>query len=336
MRQGKLRRDVANGEGIAMNAGYDKPLYLLQFDHRSSYLEGLFDFKRPLSDSQGEQVRDSKQLVYEGFRHSVADGVPDQSAGILVDEEFGGDILRDARRSGFVTAVSIEQSGSDEFEFEYGADFFRHIENFDPTFANVLVRYNPEGEPALNRRQAGRLQMISEHCRRSGRPFMFELLVPPTPGQLARMNDSQALYERRLRPTLVCIAIRQLQDAGIEPDVWKVEGIFRHDDCERIVTAARHDGRAGVGCIVLGGGANAARVRRWLTTAAKVDGFIGFALGRATFWDAVAAYRDLTMTRADAVARTAGRLRAWIDVFEHARLLRAAPAGQASKASLLP
>ena len=311
-----------------MTPGYNKALYLLPFDHRNSYISGLFDFKRPLSASQDEQVRDSKQLIYEGFRQAVADGVPNRSAGILVDEEFGSDILRDARRRGFVTAISIEQSGSNEFEFEYGADFYRHIETFDPTFAKVLVRYNPEGDPELNRRQAGRLKMISDHCRHCERPFMFELLVPATPEQMARVGDSKALYDRRLRPTLMCMAIRQLQDAGIEPDVWKVEGLSRHDDCERIVAAARHDGRGSVGCIVLGRGADVARVRRWLTTAAKVEGFIGFAVGRTTFWDAVAAYRAQTMTRAQAVAHISGRLREWIDVFEHARLARTSSIGR--------
>lgn len=306
-----------------MTSGYDKALYLLPFDHRNSYVSGLFEFKRPYSDSQREQVRDSKQLIYEGFMQAVGKGGPNGSAGILVDEEFGRDILRDAHRRGFVTAVSVEQSGSDEFQFEYGLDFFRHVETFDPTFAKVLVRYNPEGDTDLNRRQAGRLKMISDHCRSNGRLFMFELLVPATPEQLARLGESKNLYDRRLRPTLMCIAIRRLQDAGVEPDVWKVEGLERHDDCERIVAAARHDGRGTVGCIVLGRGADETKVRSWLTTAGKADGFIGFAVGRTTFWDAVAAYLAQTISRTEAIDRIAGRMREWIDVFEHARLSRA-------------
>ena len=310
-----------------MTPGYDKALYLLPFDHRNSYVSGLFDFKPPLSPSQSEQVRDSKQLIYEGFRLALSDGVPTESAGILVDEEFGSDILRDAHGRGFVTAMSTEQSGSEEFEFEYGTEFSRHIETFDPTFAKVLVRYNPEGDLALNRRQAERLKVLSDYCRHSQRSFMFELLVPANREQLARMGDSKALYDRRLRPTLMCMAIRQLQDAGIEPDVWKVEGLSRHDDCERIVAAARHDGRGAVGCIVLGRGADLAKVRQWLTLAAKVDGFIGFAVGRTTFWDAVAAYRAQTVTRAEAVAQIARRLREWVDIFEHARLSRVTGVG---------
>ena len=175
-----------------MNLGYDQTLYLLPFDHRESYVKGLFDFQRPLTAQQHEQVRDSKQLIYEGFRQALAEGVPNESAGILVDEEFGTEILRDARKRGFVTALSTEQSGCYEFEFEYGAEFASHIEAFDPTFAKVLVRYNPEGDHALNLRQADRLRMLSEHCQRRQCRFMFELLVPATAEQLARTTGGQA------------------------------------------------------------------------------------------------------------------------------------------------
>lgn len=173
-----------------MTRGYDKALYLLPFDHRNSYVSGLFGFKAPLSAAQSEQVRDSKQLIYEGFRQALTQGLPDDSAGILVDEEFGTDILHDARRRGLVTAMSVEQSGSDEFELEYGADFARHIEAFDPTFAKVLVRYNPEGDKALNQRQAYRLRMLSDYCQHTSRHFMFELLVPATAEQLARVDGN--------------------------------------------------------------------------------------------------------------------------------------------------
>ena len=313
-----------------MTIGYDKPLYLLPFDHRQSYVKGLFDFGLPLSAQHSALVRDSKQLIYEGFRQALAEGISPEFAGILVDEEFGGDILRDARQRNFVTAVSTERSGCDEFEFEYGADFASHIEAVDPTFAKALVRYNPEGDAALNLRQVQRLKMLSDHCRRNQRRFMFEMLVPATAEQLAREGGDKAAYERHLRPILMCMAIRELQKAGVEPDVWKVEGVRRHDDCERIVEAARHDGRGAVGCIVLGRGADAAKVRRWLATAAKVDGFIGFAVGRTSFWDAVAAYRAQTMTRSQAVLQVARRLREWVDIFETARLSRGLRAGQMS------
>ena len=316
-----------------MNLGYDKALYLLPFDHRHSYITGMFDFKLPLSAQQHDQVSDSKQLIYEGFRQALEDGVPSAAAGILVDEEFGAAILRDAHRHGYVTALSTEHSGSDEFEFEYGADFARHIETYDPTFAKALVRYNPDGDPAANERQSARLKQLSDHCHRSGRRFMFELLVPATEAQMKQVEGDEDAFDRQSRPLLMRQAIFALQAAGVEPDIWKIEGLDNRDDCLRVVEAARHGGRDAVGCIVLGRGADEAKVRNWLATAASVSGFIGFAVGRTSFWDAVAGYRAQTLTRAAAAAQIARRLREWVDTFERGRPSRAAGADQTAGAA---
>jgi myo-inositol catabolism protein IolC len=307
-----------------MKAGYDKPLYLLPFDHRQSYVTGMFNFKLPLSAAQYDEVRDTKQLIYEGFRQAVADGVLSDRAGILVDEEFGKDVLRDAHRHGTVIAVSTEQSGIKEFDFEYGVDFAHHIENFDPTFAKALVRYNPEGDPALNIRQVGRLRLLSDYCKRTQRRFMFELLVPPTDQQLALAGGSQVGYDQLKRPVLMDQAIHSLQDAGVEPDIWKIEGLDRLEDCVRIVDSVRRDGRTGIGCIVLGRGADEAAVRNWLATAASVDGYIGFAVGRTSFWDAVAGYRAKRLARVDAIAQITQRFLGWVTIFEAPRMERAA------------
>ena len=317
-----------------MNLGYDKALYVLPFDHRQSYVTDMFHLEPPLTATQRNQVIDSKQLIYEGFRQALTEGVPFDAAGILVDEQFGAAILRDARQRGFVTAVSVERSGTDEFEFEYGADFASHIEAFDPTFAKVLVRYNPEGDRALNLRQLGRLKQLSDYCRRSQRRLMFELLVPATDDQLARSGGDKDTFDRQARPLLMQQTLHALQDAGIEPDVWKVEGLDLHADGERMVQIARRDGREQVGCIVLGRGADEAKVRSWLTVAAGVPGFIGFAVGRTSFWDAVSGYRAQTLTRAEAATQIAGRLREWVDLFEGGRLARVAGADQL--ASVMP
>ncbi len=315
-----------------MNLGYDKALYLLPFDHRQSYVTDMFHFKLPLDATQRDQVIDSKQLIYGGFKQALTEGVPFDAAGILVDEQFGAAILRDAHQRGCVTALSVERSGTDEFEFEYGADFAGHIEAFDPTFAKVLVRYNPQGYRALNLRQVGRLTQLSAYCRRRQRKFMFELLVPPTDDQLARAGGSKDTFDRQARPPLMQQALQALQDAGIEPDVWKVEGLDSHADGERIVQIARREGRERVGCIVLGRGADEAKVRAWLSVAAGVPGFIGFAVGRTSFWDAVSGYRAQTLTRAEAAAQIARRLRDWVDVFEGGRLAGGASADQSANA----
>ena len=175
-----------------MSVGYNRPLYLLPFDHRHSYVSGMFNFDPPLTASQHQAVADSKRIIYDGFRQALGKEVPIASAAILVDEEFGADILRDAVRSGYVTALSTEQSGSNEFEFEFGAAFAEHIEAFHPTFAKALVRYNPEGDAALNRRQTAKLKQLSDYCRSSGQLFMFELLVPAAKAQMNRVQSDKA------------------------------------------------------------------------------------------------------------------------------------------------
>jgi myo-inositol catabolism protein IolC len=299
-----------------MSLGYSRPLYVLPFDHRHSYVTGMFHFAPPLTADQHAAVSESKRVIYDGFREALRNGMSKDVAGILVDEEFGADILRDAVKNGYLTAMSTETSGDEEFQFEYGADFAAHIRAFAPTFAKVLVRYNPEGDAALNARQTARLKQLSDYCGGAGQLFMFELLVPATAAQLARVGGQQAAYDLQLRPALVLETIRTLQDAGVEPDVWKIEGLDRREDCERVVEIARRDGRSNVGCIVLGRGADEQKVVAWLQTAASVPGFIGFAVGRTSFWDAVADWVGKRATRDEAVSRIARRYAEWAAIFE--------------------
>ena len=297
--------------------GYDRPLYVLPFDHRGSFQTGMYGWKGALSPEQTAEIAGAKRVVYDAFQAAIAAGVDRNKAGILVDEQFGGEILRDAAAAGFTTACPAEKSGQEEFDFEYGDDFARHVEAFHPTFCKVLVRYNPEGDPVLNRRQTARLRRLSDYLDGARRSmFMFELLVPPEKGQLARLGGDKKAYDLELRPELMVQAIEQLQDAHVEPDIWKVEGLDRVADSEKLVATARRGGRDRVGCIVLGRGEDDQKVRQWLTTAAGVAGFVGFAVGRTTFWDPLVNMRAGKMTREDAVAEIARRYRGFVELFE--------------------
>src|SRR6266446_1536592 len=269
--------------------GFNEPLYILPFDHRGSFQTKMFGWTGTLSPEQTAEIASTKQVIYDGFKAALHAGVPEQKAGILVDEQFGGAILRDARANGHTTACPAEKSGQEEFDFQYGEEFAKHIEAFQPTFCKVLVRYNPEGDRALNQRQAARLKRLSDYLHTDGRSkFMFVLLVPA-------------------------------EKAQVEPDVWKIEGLDRREDCEKVVAAARRRGRDNVGCIILGRGENDQKVREWLMTAATVEGFIGFAVGRTSFWDPLINMRAKKITREDAVAQIAGRYREFVDIFDKAR-----------------
>ncbi len=312
-----------------MTIGYDKPLYILPFDHRGTFQKNMFGWTGALTAEQTAKIVAMKWAIYDGFQAALGDGVREGNAGILVDEQFGADILHDAAQRGFVTACPAEKSGQDEFDFEYGDDFARHIDAFGPTFCKVLVRYNPEGDKAMNGRQAERLKRLGEYLHSRGPSrLMFELLVPATAAQLQRSGGDKKEYDRELRPELMVRAITELQDAGIEPDVWKIEGIDRPDDCATVVAAVRRGGRDRVGCIVLGRGEDDTKVREWLKTAAAVPGFIGFAVGRTSFWGPLTEWKDGRMTREAAVSEIARRYREWVDIFESARLAGGAAAAQ--------
>jgi len=300
--------------------GFDKRLYILPFDHRGSFQTKMFGWKGALTPDQTAEIAAAKQVIYDGFKAAVQDGVPEQKAGILTDEQFGSAILRDAAAHQYTTACCVEKSGQDEFDFEYGEDFAHHIEAFRPTFSKVLVRYNAEGDRVLNARQARRLKRLSDYLHgQSGPLFMFELLVPAEKSQLERLNWDKKAYDVQLRPQLMVRAIEELQDAGVEPDVWKIEGLDRREDCEKVVAAARRGGRDRVGCIILGRGEDDRKVHEWLTTAAAVPGFIGFAVGRTSFWDPLVAWRAKQITRVQAVNDIVRRYREFVDTFEGKR-----------------
>src|SRR5690242_14524764 len=283
-----------------MTHGWDHPLYLLAFDHRASFQKQLLGIAGHPTREESARVSDVKALIFEGFLRARTEASLDDGAGILVDEEFGTPVAERAHASGVVLAMPAEASGRDEFDFEYGADFARHIETFDPTLTKVLVRYNPDGDPAMNERQTARLRCLTDWLHAHERKLLFELLVPPTPEQIEAVDDDHERYDRELRPDLVVRTIVAMQHAGVEPDVWKIEGLDERADCERVAQHARAGGRDGVACIVLGRGAGALRVARWLRTAADVPGYRGFAIGRTIWWDPLVGFRDGKLARGDA------------------------------------
>jgi myo-inositol catabolism protein IolC len=302
-----------------MTIGFDRPLYILPFDHRGSFQAKMFGWKGMLTQEQTNEIAATKLVIYDAFKAALEAGLPREKAGILVDEQFGAAILSDAKARGYMTACPAEKSGQDEFDFEYGEDFAKHINTFQPTFCKVLVRYNPEGDATLNRRQASRLKRLSDYLHGSTRSFMmFELLVPAEQAQLNKVGGDKKAYDIQLRPPLMVKAIQELQDAGVESDLWKIEGLDRGEDCERVVSTVRRNGRDNVGCIVLGRGEDDQKVHEWIATAARVPGFIGYAVGRTCFWDPLMDWRSGKISRDAAVAEIARRYLGFAAIFEHA------------------
>lgn len=301
-----------------MTLGYNRDLYMLAFDHRGSFQKQLFGISGTPTPEEVARISDAKSLIFEGFLAAREQGTLPEGAGILVDEEFGTSVARRAKTLDVVLAMPVEASGRDVFDFEFGADFGRHIEDFDPTFAKVLVRYNPDGDDDMNKQQTTRLRQLAEWLHARDRMFLYELLVPATAEQLASVGGDADRYDREVRPELVIRTIAAMQNAGVEADVWKIEGLDEPDDCRRVAEQARQGGRDHVACIVLGRGANTARVNQWLQAGAGVSGYRGFAIGRTLWWDALVGFRDGTLARDVAAKRIATNYLQAIGVYQRA------------------
>ena len=128
--------------------------------------------------------------------------------------------------------------------------------------------------------------------------------MPAETAQLQAVGGDTERYDAELRPELMRRAIAEIQDAGIEVDIWKIEGVDERSDCEMLVAQARTGGRDGVVCVVLGRGADDAKVDHWLAQAAPVEGFIGFAIGRSIWWDPLKAYVDGKIERSAGARRS--------------------------------
>ena len=301
-----------------MELGYDGKLYFLAFDHRGSFQKKMFGIEGDPTDEETRKIADTKHLIYEGMVKAVERGAEAGAAGVLVDEQFGGDIPAQAKQSGLVLAMPVEKSGQEEFDFEYGEQFGEHIERFDPDFSKVLVRYNPDGDAEMNARQTVRLKRLADWLHEHDRKFLFELLVPATDAQLESVGGDSDRYDAELRPDLMIRTIAAFQDDGVEADIWKIEGVDDRSDCERIVAQARSGGRDGVVCVVLGRGASIDKVDEWLRAGAPVDGYVGFAIGRSIWWDALKGFLDGSLERAQAAEQIAGHYLRFIQVYEEA------------------
>jgi myo-inositol catabolism protein IolC len=297
-----------------MSPGYDRSLYILAFDHRTSFERKLYGIDGTPTPDDRRRLAEGKRIILDGLL-AAAGAAPPGTVGALTDEENGADAAREAKANGLVLAMAAEKSSVPEFDFEYGEGFGRHIEAFEPDFVKVLVRYNPDGDRAMNRRQAERLARLSDWLAPRTTKYLFELIVPPEPEQLAALESDAERFAVEMRPELVVRAIGELQTAGVEPDVWKVEGLGSAEDCQRVADAARAGGRDHVGCVVLGAGADEATVAHWLRQAAGVEGFIGFAIGRTIFWDALRGWLDGRTDREAAVQEIAANYRATVDLY---------------------
>src|SRR4051812_42581886 len=303
-----------------MPLGYEGKLYILAFDHRGSFQKKWFGLGDEITQEDTDRITDAKTLIYEGLELALGQGAEASLTGALVDEQVGGDAPQRAKDHGIKLAMPVEKSGQNEFDFQYGDDFGAHIEKFAPDFSKVLVRYNPDDpDTEMNERQLGRLKELADWLHENDRKFLFELLVPATDEQLEKVDGDSDRYDAELRPELMRRAIEEIQAFGIEVDIWKIEGVDESSDCEMLAKQTRTGGgRENVVCVVLGRGASTEKVEEWLRAGAQVDGYIGFAIGRSIWWDALKGFLDGSIERGEAAQQIADNYLHFVRVYEEA------------------
>ena len=169
----------------------------------------------------------------------------------------------------------------------------------------------------MNALQTERLKRLADWLHEHDRRFLFELLVPATDAQLESVGGDSDRYDAELRPELMRRAIADLQDFGVEVDIWKIEGVDEQSDAEMLAEQTRKgEGREGVVCVLLGRGASDEKVDHWLRAAAPVEGFIGFAIGRSIWWDALKGSIDGSLDRDTAAQQIADNYLRFIRVYE--------------------
>lgn len=281
--------------------GYNKDLFILPFDHRSSFIKTMFQIEdREPSEEETQKIKKAKGIIYQGFKKSLEQGLPKEAAAILLDEQFGDELLQDAHTNGYTIILTTEKSGSSEFELQYDGEFAQHIKKYNPTFVKALVHYNPEGDKALNTRQREKLAELTQFCYENGIRFLIEPLIPATVEQLARVGSDPDKYDTELRPILTVQMIKEMQEGNVNPDVWKIEGMNKSEDYQMAVAQARFSGRDSVGIVILGRAAEKSVVENWIKVGAKVDGVIGFAVGRTIFWDPITDFEQGTINEDEA------------------------------------
>ena len=270
---------------------HDDPLFILAMDHRESFGRTLFDVKNDAPDpSQVEAMRTAKQLIFEGLEVALPN-VTFGRIGVLVDERYGQGVIDAVKSSGqpLVLATPVEASGHEWFTLEWGDQWLSHVETVKPDYAKVLVRDNPAFDAGQREQQLSRLAQVSAGLHSIGVPLLYELLVPATDTQLAEAGNDPLAYDRDIRPDLVVRVIADNQAHNVEPTIWKVEGLETVEAARQVAVQARAGGRT-TDLIVLGRDAPADRLDHWLAIASQVDAFVGFAIGRSIWEDAVSEY----------------------------------------------
>ena len=300
--------------------GHTSDLYILAFDHRGTLTKGLLGVEgRTPSAEEANKVSEMKSIIFDGFKSSIDKGESVENCAILVDEQFGRDVQEEARSLGIRFAAPVEKSGQKIFDFEYGDEFGDKINEVGADYIKILVRWNPDDDEESRKIQGERIKTLSNWIVENEKSFLLEFLVPATDEQLAMVDGEQSRYDSEIRPGLAVKVVEEMREKGADPDIWKIEGLEKTEDCKKVASAIRDGGREEVIAVVLGRGADDQKVNEWLKAGASVEGYKGFAIGRSIFCDSLKAWFTEEITREQAVDQISDKYRSFISVYKEAQ-----------------
>ncbi len=256
-------------------------LFILPFDHRSSFARDTVGTEYPVNIKTAKELKKLKRAIFNGFLLARKQYSKPEEMAILVDEEFGKDVLRLADKMDITTAQTVEKSGQNIFTLEYSYGFRGHLKKYDAEFAKVLIHFDPKDKKE-NKIQNERLLKIQNFCKANEIDFLLEILV----GKKNKIKNIKT-------------AIRSLKRAGIHPDVWKLEGILSQKAWKEIRKLT------GAPIVVLGHGANKKQVAKWIEVAAKSGAVHGMAIGRTIFLKPIQDYQKKKIDKKTASERIA-------------------------------
>ncbi|NCN07329.1 DUF2090 domain-containing protein [Candidatus Falkowbacteria bacterium] len=273
----------------------DKQLLILPFDHRSSFSKNILGISGKLNLKQKKEISDLKKIIFEGFltvykKYDIKDYF-----GILVDEEYGLSVLKQAKKNKAIVCLPVEKSGQKELKFEYGSAFGLHIKKINPDYVKVLVRYNPLNKE-VNKKQLARLKTLGDFCAKNNYKIILELLVPPTEYDLKK-SKTEDKYNNTLRLKRSVGAIKEIKKF-LAVDTWKLE-YFSQAGWRKIIRTVGKNSKI----ILLGRGENKAVVDGWIEDAAGFSQIVGFAIGRTIFLEELKKYHAGKITKKTAILK---------------------------------
>lgn len=293
-----LRNSPLNG---IFKENMKQELFILPFDHRSSFLRDILDLSRKPDKKEKEKIKKFKNIIFEGFL-SVANKEKYKSKfGILVDEEYGEEILKKAKKEKVIVCLPVEKSGEEELSLEYGKKFKEHVDKFKPDFVKILIRYNPLNLKT-NKKQLRILSEINELSKKY--KIILELLVPPAKEEKELKN-----YDKKIRQERTIGAIEEIKKV-IHVNVWKLEG-FEKNQWQKVINTVPKQSKI----IFLGRGQDKKKVIRWLKSAAPFEKIIGFAIGRTVFLETLKKYHKGKISGEKAVKTIAGNFKNFVELW---------------------